>query len=210
MILFAVIFLLIIALYIRSRGDKASVLSVSASSSHVFSKTPTAAITLVRDLGVQGDCHFGKTVQHRSRLRLVPLPLNLRQVHLIHAELFDDLRRPDETGRSYAIRPGDMGENITTKGIDLLRLGTGTRLHFLSAGQQGNHAVVRVTGLRNPCPQIQAFKDGLQERCLVKKDDKVVQRKAGIMGVVEVGGVVVPGARIRIERPSEYIPLQCV
>lgn len=186
--------------------------AVCKSSDHVFSKAPTKSITLVEGLGVQGDCHLGKTVQHRSRLHLRPPPPNLRQVHLIHAELFDEFASTGaDGGDSYDIKPGDLGENITTHGIDLLRLGTDTKLHFLAPGHSSlrdAHPVVRITGLRNPCPQIQKFRNGLQERCLVRDSDRnIVERKAGVMSVVESGGTVGEGAMIFVEQPRTYVPL---
>ncbi len=194
--------------------------AVCKSSEHGFSKELTKSITLVEGLGVEGDCHKGKTVQHRSRLHIRPPPRNLRQVHLMHSELFADLAQHSKDGKRFAVRAGDLGENITTEGVDLLRLSEGTRLHFLNpAGKggdaadmlDGRHPVVRVTGLRNPCPQIQKFQDGLQEMCLVRDADRnIVQRKAGVMSVVERGGEVYEGATIVIEEPGLYVPLGCV
>lgn len=161
---------------------------------------------LVEGLGVEGDAHFGADEQHLYR-RVGPGPygVNLRQVHLIHEELFDELRLPvpgQEEG--YEVQPGDLGENITTSGLDVLRLGEGAKLHFVNEGDELGEGeggpVVRVTGLRNPCHQISKWKKGLQERCVVRDGERrIVERKAGIMGVVEVGGVVRRGARILVE-----------
>lgn len=196
-----------------------SVLSVSLSTTHRFSKTPQASITLIANLGVDGDCHGGHNAQHRSRLHITPAPRNLRQVHLIHAELFTEFHVPDQSGgTSYTVTPSQLGENITTTGIDLLGLSAGTKLHFLPAGQgaavmasSGEHPIVAVTGLRNPCPQIDHFQKGLKERCLVRDGtNAVVARKAGIMGVVDVGGVVEAGQCIIVERPETFIALECV
>lgn len=196
-----------------------TVRAVCKSSKHNFSKELTKSITLIEGLGVEGDCHKGKTVQHRSRLHIRPPPQNLRQVHLMHSELFADLAEHSKNGKRFSVRPGDLGENITTEGVDLLRLSEGTKLHFLNPADKRvdvdmfnhRHPVVRVTGLRNPCPQIQKFQDGLQEMCLVRDADRnIVQRKAGIMSVVERGGEVHEGARIIVEEPELYVPLGCV
>lgn len=197
-----------------------SVLSVSLSTTHSFSKMPFPSITLIPNLGVENDCHLGTTVQHRSRLHIRPPPLNLRQIHLIHSELFEEFTK---TGEGYRVEPGQLGENITTQGIDLLRLGKGTRLVFLNEdkeagdsevkkeGKGKEHAVVRITGVRNPCPQIDKFQQGLKERCLLRDGERnIVGRKAGIMGVVEVGGVVERGARIVVEKPEVFEALECV
>lgn len=184
-----------------------SVLSVSLSQSHLFSKEATSSITLLKGLGVQGDCHAGVTVQHRSRLHIQPPPANLRQVHLMQSE----------TLRQFDLKPSDLGENITTEGIDLLALSTGTKLHFLPAGSgsdvsaAGQHPVVVVTGLRNPCPQIERFRKGLQEKFIVRDANrKIVARKAGVMSVVEVGGKVDKGMKLVVETPAAFVALECV
>ena len=127
-----------------------TVVAVSIRAGHHFSKTPSPSIRLLRGLGVAGDAHMGETVKHRSRVAKDPTQPNLRQVHLIHAELFEEMR-----AKGFAVAPGDLGENITTSGIDLLALPTGTRLHF------GESAVVEITGLRNPCIQIDHLQNGL-------------------------------------------------
>lgn len=191
-----------------------SVLAVSTSANHVFSKINQPSITLIAGLGVEGDCHAGTTVQHRSRLKIRPPPPNLRQVHLIQSELFGQVqdRMNHEDG---SVLPGQLGENITTLGIDLLGLGEGTLLRFVAGEDDGGRsdevAAVRIMGLRNPCPQIEKFRKGLQEQCLVRDDErKIVARKAGIMGVVEAGGIVKPGMRILVERPESFKPLVCV
>ena len=168
-----------------------TVLAVHRSASHSFSKFPEEAIVLVEGLGVEGDAHSGKTVKHRSRVARDPSQPNLRQVHLLHAELFDEL-----VARDHAVFPGDMGENITTRGIALLELPTGTRLHIGDGG-----AVVEVTGLRNPCSQIDRFQKGLMHAVLDKDAQGNLVRKAGVMGVVLAGGEVRAGDAIRVERP---------
>src|ERR1700681_2370309 len=127
-----------------------NVIAVSLRAGHHFSKTPSLCIRLLRGLGVAGDAHMGETVKHRSRVAKDPTQPNLRQVHLIHAELFEEMR-----AKGFAVAPGDLGENITTSGLDLLALPTGTRLHL------GPSAVVEITGLRNPCIQIDHFQEGL-------------------------------------------------
>jgi MOSC domain-containing protein YiiM len=178
----------------------ASVLAVSLRHGHHFSKTPTFSIRLLTGLGVAGDAHMGETVKHRSRVRKDPTQPNLRQVHLMHAELFDELRE-----KGFAVQPADLGENITTSGIDLLALPTGTRLHI------GATAVVEVTGLRNPCIQIDGFQKGLMAATLDKDAGGNPIRKAGVMSIVLADGDVRPGDAIRVELPGEPCkPLQPV
>ena len=218
---------LVVLFYIQPRVKKTSrpslstdfgiAISVAVNLEHSFSKHQTDAINLLEGLGVEGDAHCGKTVQHRSRLHIRPIPPNLRQVHLIHSELFSEFESAiSPEGKPYFVKPGDLGENITTSGLDLLALGVGTKLHFLNPDTDEevdgtNHAIVTVTGLRNPCPQISKFQKGLQELCLVKNASKeIVQRKAGIMTTVDIGGVVRKGARIVTARPEAYIELPCV
>jgi MOSC domain-containing protein YiiM len=168
------------------------VIAVSLRSGHHFSKTPSPSIRLLRGLGVAGDAHMGETVKHRSRVRRDPTLPNLRQVHLIHAELFDELR-----AKGFAVAPGELGENITTAGIDLLALPTGTRLHL------GASAIVEITGLRNPCIQIDNFQQGLMAATLDKDADGNLLRKAGIMSIVISEGDVQPGDTVRVELPAE-------
>jgi MOSC domain-containing protein YiiM len=168
-----------------------SVAAVSLRAGHHFSKTPSLGIRLLKGLGVAGDAHMGETVKHRSRVRNDPTQPNLRQVHLIHAELFCELR-----AKGFAVKPGELGENVTTSGIDLLALPTGTRLHL------GASAVVEVTGLRNPCIQIDNFQNGLMAATLDEDPDGKLVRKAGIMGIVIAEGDVRPGDAIRVELPA--------
>ncbi|KAI1913480.1 hypothetical protein LOZ39_000902 [Ophidiomyces ophidiicola] len=185
-----------------------SVLSVSVSSTHSFSKSPVPAITLLEDLGVKGDAHAGVNVQHLSRTHITPPPRNLRQVHLIHSEVLT------EAANGTPLTYGALGENITTSGIDLLALGQGTKLRFVDASSgtvPAGAPVISVTGLRNPCPQIDKYRAGLKERFFVRDSErKIVGRKAGIMAVVEVGGEVRPGMRIVVEKPASHTPLECV
>jgi MOSC domain-containing protein YiiM len=168
-----------------------SVVAVSARIGHHFSKTPSLSIRLLKGLGVAGDAHMGETVKHRSRVRKDPTQPNLRQVHLMHAELFDELRL-----KGFAIRPADLGENITTSGIDLLALPSGTRLHL------GASAVVEITGLRNPCIQIDRFQKGLMAATLDRDAAGNLVRKAGVMSIVITEGDVRPGDAIRVELPD--------
>jgi len=177
-----------------------SVVAVSARSGHHFSKTPALSIRLLTGLGVAGDAHMGETVKHRSRVRRDPTQPNLRQVHLIHAELFSELR-----GKGFVVQPADLGENITTDGIDLLALPTGTRLHL------GASAVVEVTGLRNPCIQIDRFQKGLMAATLDRDAAGDLVRKAGVMSIVISDGDIRPGDAIRVELPAPpHHPLQPV
>jgi MOSC domain-containing protein YiiM len=169
-----------------------SVIAVSSRLGHHFSKTPSLSIRLLKGLGVAGDAHIGETVKHRSRVRKDPTQPNLRQVHLMHAELFDELR-----AKGFVVRPSELGENVTTSGIDLLALPAGTRLHL------GASAVVEITGLRNPCIQIDHFQQGLMAATLDKDADGNLVRKAGIMSIVIAEGDVRPGDAIRVEMPAE-------
>lgn len=170
----------------------ATILAVSRSAGHTFSKPNEAAIRLIAGLGVEGDAHLGVTVKHRSRVARDPASPNLRQVHLIHAELHDEL-----AAKGFAVAAGDMGENITTRGIDLLGLPTGTRLRL------GAEAVVEVTGLRNPCGQLNGFAPGLMEATLARAADGSLIRKAGVMGIVLTGGEIRPGDPIVAMFPAE-------
>ena len=168
------------------------VVSVSQDARHNFSKQLRPSIILVEGLGVEGDAHCGTTVQHLSRVRRDPTQPNLRQVHLIQAELFVELEQ-----EGLSVQPGDLGENITTHGIDLLALPEGTFLRI------GAHAVVQVTGLRNPCLQIDHFQAGLLKAVLPRDSGGNVIRKTGIMGVVRTGGEVRVSDGIQVELPAE-------
>jgi hypothetical protein len=166
------------------------VTAVSRSPRHTLAKPNQDGIRLVAGLGVDGDAHQGKTVKHRSRVARDATQPNLRQVHLIHAELHDELR-----DAGFTVAPGQMGENVTTRGVDLLSLAAGTRLHL------GNSAVVEVTGLRNPCAQLDKIQKGLMAATLGRDQHGNLIRKAGIMGVVLAEGEVRPGDPIRVVLP---------
>jgi MOSC domain-containing protein YiiM len=168
-----------------------TVAAVHRSGEYTFTKPGRDAITLLAGLGIEGDVHAGVTVKHRSRVARDPSRPNLRQVHLIHGELHDAL-----ADAGFTVRPGDLGENVTTRGIDLLGLPTGTLLRM------GDEAVIEVTGLRNPCLQIEAFQKGLLSQVVERADDGTVIRKAGIMSVVRTPGVVRPGDQISVELPE--------
>ena len=176
------------------------VVAVSCSPTHTFTKPNLARIRLLAGLGVEGDAHCGETVKHRSRVARDPSQPNLRQVHLIHAELHDDL-----LAAGFSVSAGQMGENVTTRGIDLLRLPSGTRLHL------GQTAVIEITGLRNPCLQLDHFQSGLMAAVLGRDEDGNLIRKAGIMAIVLVGGEVWPGDPISVVLPAGvHRPLQPV
>jgi MOSC domain-containing protein YiiM len=176
-----------------STGAGGVVTAVSVSPGHTMTKPNTAAIRLLEGLGVEGDAHSGTTVKHRSHVRRDPTKPNLRQVHLIHAELHDEL-----AGQGFpGLKPGQMGENVTTSGIDLLALPVGTKLRL------GDAAVVEVTGLRNPCAQLDGIRPGLMKATLDRDDDGNVVMKSGIMGIVLAGGEVRPGDPIGVELPPQ-------
>lgn len=178
----------------------ASVVAVSRDSEHRFSKQNMDEITLLAGIGVAGDAHAGATVRHRSRVAADPAQPNLRQVHLIHAELHDELAQ-----RGFDVEPGQLGENVTVRGIELLALPRGTRLRI------GAEAVVEVTGLRNPCNQINDFRPGLLKEVVHTDERGNLVRKAGIMGIVVHGGIVRPGDPIICEVPAEpHVPLDRV
>jgi MOSC domain-containing protein YiiM len=168
------------------------VTAVSVSAGHTFSKQNLEAIRLLASHGVEGDAHAGPTVKHRSRVARDAAQPNLRQVHLVHAELHDELN-----AAGFRVAPGDIGENVTTRGVDLLALPTGTRLHL------GAAAVVEVTGLRNPCAQLDAFQPGLMAAVLGRDQHGGLVRKAGVMAVVLAGGELRPGDPVRVELPPE-------
>ena len=168
------------------------VTAVSCSPTHTFTKPNQESIRLLTGLGIEGDAHRGSTVKHRSRVVRDPSQPNLRQVHLIHAELHDELQMA-----GFAVSAGQMGENVTTRGVDLLRLPTGTRLHL------GGTAVVEVTGLRNPCAQLDHFQAGLMAAVLERDEHGILIRKAGVMAIILAGGEVRPGDLIIVELPTE-------
>jgi MOSC domain-containing protein YiiM len=171
-------------------AERASVVAVCMGPRHAFSKPPAPMIRLIAGHGVEGDTHAGSTVKHRSRVARDPSQPNLRQVHLIHVELFDEL-----AGQGFHLRPGDVGENVTTRGVDLLALPAGTRLKL------GASAVVEVKGLRNPCTQLDGFQPGLMRAMLGRDAAGEPIRKCGVMGVVLEGGDVSAGDPIAVEPP---------
>ncbi|MBY8343249.1 MOSC domain-containing protein [Streptomyces spinosirectus] len=177
-----------------------AVSAVSRNGVYSFTKPNRESITLLAGLGVEGDVHAGTTVKHRSRMRRDPSQPNLRQVHLIHEELFEEVR-----AAGFEVAAGQLGENVTTRGIDLLGLPVGTLLRL------GDEAVVEVTGLRNPCLQIDGFQDGLLKQVVGRDEDGAVLRRAGIMSVVVTGGPVRPGDPVEVELPSgPHRPLDVV
>lgn len=177
-----------------------TVVAVCLHSTHEFSKVRVDGIRLLAGLGVEGDAHCGETVRHRSRVRQDPTQPNLRQVHLLHAELLDEL-----AAKGFDIGPGQLGENITTHGIDLLGLSEGTVLRI------GDTSEVKITGLRNPCSQIEDHRHGLLSAVLDRDSDGRLIRRAGVMGVVLKEGLVRRGDSITVElQPAPHRPLERV
>lgn len=176
-----------------------TVVAVALDGEHRFSKRVVPAIRLLKGLGVEGDAHAGTTVQHRSRVARDPSQPNPRQVHLVHAELLDEVH-----GDGFRVPPGAMGENITTRGLDLLALPTGAILEL------GDDAAVEVTGLRNPCVQMDNYAAGLMRRMVGRAADGTIVRRAGVMAVVLAGGVVTAGDAVRVRLPADRRPLQPV
>ena len=177
-----------------------TVVSVSRDDEHHFSKPVVSSIRLLAGLGIEGDSHAGATVQHRYAQRRDPLAPNLCQVHLLAVELFEDLAR---TG--YVVKPGELGENVTTSGIDLMTLPLRTQLHL------GREAVVAITGMRSPCSLINGYQKGLMKQLITTDNDGAIRRRGGIMGVVVTSGVVFSGDEIRVELPvGEHLPLGVV
>ena len=176
------------------------VVSVSRRSSHRISKDVSSAIHLIVGEGVEGDAHRGVTVKHRSRVANDPTQPNVRQVHLIHAELLDEL-----AAKGFNISAAQMGENILTRDFDLLSLPTGARLSI------GNDAIVEITGLRNPCSQLEGLAPGLMKACLSRAPEGALIRKAGVMAIVIAGGAVAAGDAIIATLPTgPHMPLQPV
>lgn len=177
-----------------------TIVAVSRSKEHAFGKPNATHIQLIAGQGVEGDAHAGTTVKHRSRVAKDPTQPNLRQVHLIHHELLEALRAD-----GFEVQPGDLGENVTTQGIDLLALPQGTRLRL------GERAMVEVTGLRNPCGQLDKFQSGLMAAVLDRDDEGNLIRKAGIMAIVIDGGMVASADTITVSYPTgEQRPLHVV
>lgn len=177
--------------------EPATVVAVSRKAAHGVDKPNQLVIRLIEGRGVEGDAHCGETVKHRSRVRQNPHQPNLRQVHLIHAELHDEL-----AAQGFRLTPGLMGENVTTRGIDLLALSVGARLRL------GPDAVVEVIGLRNPCLQLEALQPGLMGACVFRGPDGALVRKAGVMAVVRRGGEVRAGDVVSVDAsPEPHRPL---
>ncbi|MGC0329405.1 MOSC domain-containing protein YiiM [Streptomyces sp. SAI-170] len=177
-----------------------TVAAVSSNGTYSFTKPNRDSITLIAGHGVEGDVHAGTTVKHRFRMAKDPSQPNLRQVHLIHEELFAEVA---EAG--FEVAAGQLGENVTTRGVDLLGLPVGARLHL------GDEAVVEVTGLRNPCAQIDGFQKGLMKQVVGRDADGAVRFRSGIMSVVVTGGVVRPGDPVKVELPQgPHRPLEIV
>lgn len=168
-----------------------TVVAVSSNGVYSFSKPNRDSVRLLAGLGVEGDIHAGATVKHRSRMAKDPTQPNLRQVHLVHEELLAEVAE-----QGFEVAPGELGENITTRGVDLLALPAGTLLHI------GDDVVLTVTGLRNPCLQIDGYQDGLLKQVVGRDAAGNVVRKAGIMSVVTEGGEVRPGDTVKVELPS--------
>ena len=169
-----------------------TVTAVSRSATHTFVKPNQQSIRLLDGLGVEGDAHMGETVKHRSRVARDPTQVNLRQVHLIQAELYDELRE-----KGFTVSAGEMGENVTTSGIDLLGLPAATRLHL------GETAVIEVTGLRNPCAQLDGLQPGLMAAVMGVNAEGQPVGRTGVMAIVVAGGEVRAGDAIRVELPAE-------
>ncbi len=167
------------------------VVAVSRSEKHTFSKNNIQSINLIYDFGVEGDAHAGKTVTHTFLARKDPTRRNIRQVHLIQMELLSELE-----SKGFTVIPGQLGENITTRGIDLLDLPAGSKLHI------GEEAVIELTALRNPCIQIDNFQKGMLKEVISRDTQGKLVRKAGVMGIVPVGGYVKPNDIINVELPD--------
>ncbi len=178
----------------------ARVVAVSLSRTHTFSKHPQPHIHLLAGLGVEGDAHCGATVRHRYLARRDPTQPNLTQVHLLQAELLETLR-----SSGFPLLPGDLGENITTSGIDLLALPASTRLHI------GPAAVVEITGLRTPCVQMNHLRPGLMAAVFTYLPSGKKSPRTGVMSIVRRGGTVTPDCPIEIELPAlPHQPMKCV
>ena len=190
-----------VSFFVNLIGDamsEARVVAVAKDGVHRFSKEIVSEIRIIEGMGVEGDAHLGKTVKHRSRVAVDPTQPNLRQVHLIHSELFSEVSE-----KGFIVRAADLGENITTFGVDLLALPRGTVLKI------GQTVELEVTGLRNPCKQIDNFQTGLLSAVLIKGENGELIRKSGIMTVVKAGGSIKAAIQsIFPEKP--YLPLERV
>jgi MOSC domain-containing protein YiiM len=171
---------------------KGTVIAVSKSKTHTLIKENKSQIILVKGLGVEGDAHFGEKVKHRSRVKKFPNNPNLRQVHLMHSELFNELKQD-----GFNISAGQMGENITTSDIDILHLPVNTILHL------GNDAKVQLTGFRNPCAQLDGLQKGLMKAVLTTEEDGNLFRKSGVFGIILKGGIIFENDKIVVELPQK-------
>jgi hypothetical protein len=177
-----------------------SVIAVCSRDAHLFSKENRVEIELIKNFGINGDAHAGMYVKHRSRVKKNPKQLNLRQVHLIPIELLNEMKQ-----HRYDLHPGDLGENITTSGIDLINLPLNSQINI------GEEVVLEVKGLRDPCKQIEAFKEGLLKKMITKDADGNLIRKTGIMTIVLEGGIVKPNDKIEVVLPKKpYHKLEVV
>ncbi|WP_296678097.1 MOSC domain-containing protein [Novosphingobium sp.] len=178
----------------------ATILALASDPAHRFSKIEQCELTLIAGRGAKGDAHAGQTVQHLSRIAKDPFQPNLRQIHLIHAELFEEL-----AAQGFAVAPAQLGENVTTRGVDLLGLSRGTRL------QLGQEAVIEITGLRNPCRQIDGLAKGLMAATLSLADNGSLIRRCGVMAIVVAGGTISVGDPIELHSmPKIHQPLEPV
>lgn len=176
------------------------VIAVSLSAEHTFSKINQPSVKLIAGIGVEGDAHAGKKVKHRYLVGKDASKPNIRQVHLMQGELFDELKT-----KGFDVKSGDLGENISTRGVDLLALPTGTKLSV------GAEVVIELTALRNPCHQIEDFRAGVLKEVIDKDENGAVIRRAGVMGIVLHGGIIEPDDSIEVELPSEpHQPLEYV
>ena len=177
-----------------------SVIAVCSRDAHLFSKENRVEIELIKNFGINGDAHAGMYVKHRSRVKKNPKQLNLRQVHLIPIELLDEMKQ-----HGYDLHPGDLGENITTSGIDLINLPLNSQINI------GEEVILEVRGLRDPCKQIEDFKSGLLKKMITKDADGNLIRKTGIMTIVLGGGIVKPNDKIEVVLPKKpYHKLEVV
>jgi len=166
--------------------------ALSRSKNHTLIKKNETQIKLEKGLGVERDAHFGKTVKHRSRVKKDPNQPNLRQVHLMHSELFEELSQ-----KGFDVSAGEMGENITTTGIDILHLPVNTILHI------GENAQIQLTGFRNPCAQLDGIQKGLMKALLTVDNDGNLFRKSGVFGIVLKGGIITVKNKILVELPEK-------
>ena len=167
------------------------VMCVAAHPTHAFSKEPRQQIQLITGMGVEGDAHCGETVKHRSRVAANPQQPNLRQVHLFAAEMLDEV-----VAQGFSVKPAELGENITTRGLDLIHLPLGARLRI------GKDALIELTGLRNPCKQIDRFQKGLMQAVLGRDEHGQLLLRAGVMAIVLQGGLISSGDTISVDLPA--------